>query len=89
MKSFKKFINESSKTLSKKDIIKALKYDDSVGIMGWIGEFTGAKSDNNNLGGFVTLKMVQQLENEGIIKYIPYENFWASPKEYKKASKFK
>lgn len=82
MKSFKEFVNE--KALTKKEVLQGLKYDPEANMMGWIGEFSGNKSDNNNLGGTVTLKLVQSLEKAGTIEYLGDEDIWVIRKEYNK-----
>ena len=81
----REYLNERETPLTRKQIIDRLKFDKKAGMMGWIGEFTGNRTDNNNLGGIITFNMVQKLENEGIIEYIGDENIWVMRKEYEKA----
>lgn len=82
MKTYKEFISE--KTLSAKEILAAMKYDPEANMMGWIGEFPGNKSDNNNLGGTVTLKTVTSLEKSGKIEFVKGDDIWVIKSEYDK-----
>jgi len=72
------------KALTRKQILEALKIDDS-GMFGWIGEFPGTKTTNHNLGhGYVTYNMLSKLEDEGIISYQSGDEIWAMQSEYDK-----
>lgn len=74
------------KSLTKREILEALKCDPESGMCGWIGEFSGTKSDNNNLGGVVTANMVMKLEETGLIEYIMGDNIWVIKAEYNKVN---
>lgn len=73
------------KTLTRHEIIKRMKieFDQDFGFMyGWIGSHSGTKSDNNNLGGYITTNMVLKLETEGIIKYLGFDDIWILTEDY-------
>ena len=69
-------------TMTRKEILKGLKTDVDSGMFGWIGEFTGTSTNNHNMGcKHITLKMVEKLENEGVIEYNGLYDVWAAPIE--------